>query len=334
MIHRDIARRLTTLGLLLASSAQAAQAQAPSFGPLTYEEGGPLNSISYNPMTERLETVARGQWGADLWLGYSNLFEQDSAATHELFFDMERLTTVFTVRRGVSDRLEVGGRLAFATTGGGILDSFIIWWHEKLNLGNANRERYPRDDYAERFEGPDNLLLIDVASRKFGLENVRLFTKWHALSSEDGRSGLSLKAVASIPRGRNRVGVDRADVALVVIGRMARNRWYFHGTAAGSTLRSTLELDGILRSGTAFFMLGAERSLGEGYSALVQYSVSTPVFRGFRNREVDQPSANLIMGVAGRWGTDWRWEASFQEDLPADTPAIDFTLGLRLSRVW
>jgi len=41
-----------------------------------------------------------------------------------------------------------------------------------------------------------------------------------------------------------------------------------------------------------------------------------------------------VFGLAGRVGSVWSWEASFQEDIPADAPAIDFTLGVRLSRVW
>ena len=41
-----------------------------------------------------------------------------------------------------------------------------------------------------------------------------------------------------------------------------------------------------------------------------------------------------VYGLSGSFGDGWRWDASFQEDLPADTPAIDFTLGLRLSKRW
>jgi hypothetical protein len=38
--------------------------------------------------------------------------------------------------------------------------------------------------------------------------------------------------------------------------------------------------------------------------------------------------------MSGALGERWRWDASFQEDLPSDTPAIDFTVGLRVSRSW
>ena len=43
---------------------------------------------------------------------------------------------------------------------------------------------------------------------------------------------------------------------------------------------------------------------------------------------------NLVFGATGRVGESWRWDASFQEDIPADTPAVDFTIGLRVSRSW
>ena len=80
--------------------------------------------------------------------------------------------------------------------------------------------------------------------------------------------------------------------------------------------------------------IAAERSLGERVSAVVQYSLATPVVRGIGNPEVDWPSGNLVFGVTGRSGEKWRWDVSFQEDIPVDSPAIDFTLGLRVSRSW
>ena len=101
----------------------------------------------------------------------------------------------------------------------------------------------------------------------------------------------------------------------------------------------TLVLD---RLGIARFVIGGnslggfavERSLGRSVAAILQYQLSWPMLEGFGHRELDWPSSNLVVGAAGRWGEAWRWDASFQEDLPADTPAIDFTLGLRVSRRW
>ena len=172
--------RLTPAILLLAVPL-GASAQSPSHGPLTYEEGSPLQRISYTAMMEDAAITSRGTVVADLWLGFSNIFEQDSTATHVLFLDMERLVSALTVRWGAIDRLE----------------------------------------------------------RSFG-----------------------------------------------------------------------------------------------AFSAVVQYQIQSPVLESFHHRELDRSPANVIVGLSGGVGERWRWDASFQEDMPADTPAIDLTLGLRVSRSW
>jgi len=76
--------------LLLASPASLC-AQISPLGPLTAEEGSPLQRLAYTPMTEGVDPVGVGRLKADLWLGYSNIFEQDSAAGHNMYLDLERL---------------------------------------------------------------------------------------------------------------------------------------------------------------------------------------------------------------------------------------------------
>jgi hypothetical protein len=311
-----------------------ALAQRPSFGPLTWEEGSPLQRIAHTPALEPADVIGRGRISADLWLGYSNIFEQDSSATHRLFLDTERLLTAATVRWGVSDRLEVGGRLTLETTGGGVLDSFVEWYHERLGFGQANRDRFPKDSYAQRLSdgGPDPLL--DLRRRTMGLDDLQLFAKWSAASSRNGRSALSLKGTARLPGRSNASGAERADAALVALGRLAAGSWYVHAMLGAGVVRVPPALQPFVRGTSAFFGLAAERSLGENWSALAQYQIASPLLRGFDHRELDWPASNLILGLAGRWGEDWSWDASFQEDLPADTPAIDFTVGFRITRTW
>ena len=159
------------LGLLFAPPIVA---QVTVFGPLTSEEGGPLQRISYTPVTERAVTLAPGVLSTDVWLGLSNIFEQDSADTHDLLMDMERLLSTTTVRYGVIEGLEIGGRLTFETTGGGVLDSFISGWHTKFSLGNANRERYASDEFDQRLKSAHNVVLLDAGQRTFVLEDMAL----------------------------------------------------------------------------------------------------------------------------------------------------------------
>ena len=309
-------------------------AQRPSFGPLTWEEGAPLQRVSSTPAFESADITARGAVSAEIWLGYSNIFEQDSSATHVLFLDTERILTAATVRWGVSERIEVGGRVTLETTGGGTLDSFVHWYHERLGFGQANRDRFPRDGYAQRLSDGGPTMYLDVRRRTLGIEDLQLFAKWSAATSGDGRSTLSVRATARLPGQSNRLAAERADATLVALSRLGAGSWYLHGMLGTGVVRASPELEPILRDAHAFFGLAAERSLGASLAAIVQYQVASPLLRGFEHREIDWPSSNLILGLAGRWGEEWSWDASFQEDLPADTPAIDFTVGLRITRTW
>ncbi len=320
--------------LLTLSPAGALRAQQPSFGPLTWEEGAPLQRISVMPTMEGADIVRPGELSADLWLGFSNIFEQDSADTHDLFLDMERLLTTVTLRWGAVERLELGGRLTFETTGGGVLDSFVLWYHELLGFGQANRDRFPSHAYEERLADGSGMLIQDAGPRTLGLEDARLFLKWRAARSADGRSVLSLKAIGRFPAQSRRVGRRSVDVALVGLARQGMGSWYLHGMVGGSIARPSPELDRVVRGGAAFFSVALERSFGSSVAGVIQYHLSSPLLHGFRHRELDGVASNLVLGLAGRWGEDWSWDVGFQEDIPADTPAIDFTLGLRVSRTW
>jgi hypothetical protein len=251
-----------------------------------------------------------------------------------VFIDTERLLSAVTMRWGATERLEVGGRVTLETTGGGVLDSFVHWYHERLGFGQANRDRFPRDQYAQRLTDGAGTTYVDLEQRTFGLADVQVFAKWSAIRPASGGAALALRATARIPTRANRVATDRADGVVVALGRLGDGPWYFHGLLGAGLVRAAPEIDPALRGASAFFGMAVERSLGQGVAAVAQYQLSTPVLDGFGHRELGWPSSNLVLGAAGRWGDDWTWDASFQEDVPADTPAIDFTLGLRVSRRW
>ena len=312
-----------------------APATVPAFGPLTAEEGSPLQRIAYTATAEGADVVAPGSVSAGVWLGVSNIFEQDSASTHLLFLDLERLTTALTVRVGVWEGLEVGGRLTLESTGAGVLDAAIHWWHERLGFGQANRDRFPAGAYRQRLEDGSGRVLLDARPRTLALDEIRVFAKWRAAAAADGRSVLALRATTRVPVTSDLFGSESADLALAALGRVALGSWYAHGMLGASTVRaSAAELDARLDDSAAFLMLGVERSLGSSVAAVVQWSIASAVLRGFHDRELDRAPSNLVLGLAGRAGDAWRWDVSFQEDVPADTPAVDFTLGLRLSRTW
>lgn len=314
--------------------APSARAQQPSFGPLTYEEGAPLQRLGFTAAMEDADPVPAGAWALELVNAYSNVFEQDSTATHVLFLDMERLITGLTVRWGAAESIEIGARLTLETTGPGVLDGLVMGWHERLGLGQANRDRFDQDQYRQWLADGDGAVFIDKPRQTFGLHDARLSVKWRAWRSEDGRSALSLRSVARLPAVDDARGNAHVDGALMALWRQGVGSWYVHGMAGASGTRPSDRLDPVLRASSFFGGLGVERSLGGSVAALGQFQVQSAALRSFDHREIDRAPTNLILGLAGRFGDAWSWDASFQEDVPADTPAVDFTATIRLTRHW
>jgi hypothetical protein len=315
-------------------SPSAASAQRPSFGPLTSEEGSPLQRISYTAMMEDADVVQPGALSIEVWNGFSNIFEQDSSSTHVLFLDLARLISTVTLRWGASETLEFGGRVTLETTGAGVLDGVIVDWHDRFGFGNANRDRFPEGGYQQRLTDAQGTTYLDVGRRRLGLDDIRAFAKWRALRSSDARSILSLRAEARVPLHADLSGDERTDFGLAVLGRLGVGGWYTHLMLGGATIRASQAAASILDSSSRFLTLALERSLGSSVAGVVQFQAQSAVLRSFEHRELDRAPTNLLFGLAGRFGDSWSWDASFQEDIPSDTPAVDFTVGLRVGRTW
>ena len=311
-----------------------AAGQQPSFGPLTSEEGAPLQRFTYTPMMEGAEVTGEGEFSVELWNRWSNIFEQDSSATHVLFVDMERLLTAVSIRWGASSTVEVGARVTFETSGGGVLDGPIVSWHDLFGFGNANRDRFPEEQHRVVLRNAADDVLLAGSTRNLGLSDVRLAGKWNAARSADARSLLSLKMDVRIPGDTNLAADERADAALMALGRLGVGSWYLHAMMGASAHRVPPELAGVARGGGAFLTVAVERSLGSRLAALVQLEAQTAALTTFEHRELDRAPTNLVLGLAGAIGDSWNWNASFQEDVPADTPAIDFTVALAVRRTW
>ncbi|MCG6957544.1 MAG: DUF3187 family protein [Gemmatimonadetes bacterium] len=301
-------------------------------GPLGTEEGSPLQRLGYTPMIEAPEPVEQGRLRTDVWMGYSNIFEQDSSTMAILYLDTERLLTALTVRYGLADQLEVGLRTTFETDWGGFLDGFIVGFHDALHLGTRNERNFPRGVYSETLQSADGRMLLDIPRNAVGPTDLRVFAKWGVVSGSRGT--FSLRALTRIPTRRLTVGSERTDVAGMAMGWLSWRGWYLHGMAGGATVRRAADTRDVLRSRTWFGMLGAERPFREGLSGVVELTGQTQILRSFHDNDISGAPTNLIAGVVGRTKSGWRWELGMQEDLPPRGPSIDFTVQLALSRTW
>lgn len=315
--------------------AQSAPPRAAPLGPLTSEEGAPLQRLGHTPAVEGALPTAPGSLRADLWVGYGSVWEQDSTAVADLFLDLERVITTLTVRAGLAEGLEAGARATLERTGGGFLDGAVMGFHRFVGAGDRNRPDYPRNAYGQWLRDADGTLLVDVPDRTAPtLEDVRLFAKGRLAGSDDGRRSLAARVEVRVPTAANTVGEERADVALLLTGHTPWRGWFLHALAGATTVRRSPELEGVLRTRQWTGMVGAERPLRDGLSLVAQLTGSTPLLRSFGDHDVDGAPTNVVFGIVGRTRGGWRWEAAMQEDVPARGPSNDFTLQISLGRTW
>jgi len=319
----------------LAWAPPAVHGQLPSLGPLTSEEGAPLQRLGLTPTMEGVTLTPRGALRADVWMGYASIWEQDSSSVANVFLDMERVLAAATLRAGVTEAIELGARATLERTSGGFLDESVMRFHRLLRMGDRNRPDYPRNQYGQWLRDGDGTLLVEISERsRPTLVDVRLFAKGSLYASADGRRALALKAEVRVPSAHNVAGSERSDVALTAMGLTAWRGWYLHALLGGTTVRRSPELADVLRSRQWVGMLGVERPLRSGLSAVAQLTGSTPLLREFGDHDVDGAPTNLVFGLVGRTRGGWRWEVGIQEDVPARGPSTDFTLQVALGRAW
>lgn len=315
------------------SAATVRSPPPPPLGPLTAEEGAPLQRLGLTPMVEMADPVGAGAFRTEMWVAYTNVFEQDSAATHNLYLDMERVLTALTLRYGVTDRLEVGGRATLESTFGGILDPVVVALHDLLRMGSGNRDLYPEGAYGQRLEENGDVL-VDIERRSLALDEVRFFGKWLLHAGSDGSSAVAVRGEVRVPTRTNHIGAESTDVGLVLLGRNRWRRLHLHGMLGGTTVRSSPELARLLNQAQYFAMAGGEYPFSTSLSGVLEFTLSSPLVRDFGNRDVDGHLSNAVFGVVYRTGGGWRWEVAMQEDVPPWGPSLDFTLQLGVSRSW
>ena len=295
-------------------------------GPLVVGERNPLFNLFYVPHAEQASPLPQGQWLFEVGNGYANIFERSGNLEYFEELDLEMVTTEIAFRRGLKNRWEIGGRVPFHSFFGGALDHFIEEFHDTLSLPNDTRDERPQNAYNYlffRYEGP---VYAQVGKQQFEPGGPTFFVKY-GLNS---RNPMSLRATIKAPLGDDALDSGKTDVALEFLGATTMGRTRFHAMASLFTLNAPDHWDGVNNDAALFLSATLERPW-RGLSLLVQLDGSTPYFRNTGLTNLDDPTTNLILGVAGRSGkTDW--QVSFAEDITGQGPAVDFTLALHLKR--
>jgi hypothetical protein len=313
---------------------QEISALPASFGPLRTSERNPLYHLFLTPVVRGADVEARGSTWLQLANAYSNIFEYNSSALVRQRFDLERLSTTLTLLHGLLPGLEVGLQVGVQHSWSGFLDPFIQGVHGAFGLPNADREKVPNNLYRVRLTGAgaEGPVYLDLPGGT-ALEAPRVLAGWRLLGGPGSSHVLSLRGVVKLPMGEAPASTGRSDAALLVASRHSWRRVHLHLSVGGVALDPTSELEPLVRSQALLASAALEVSVARSASLLAQFSGGSRYTRGAGFPELDRPPVNFGVGAAGRWG-GWGWQVSFSEDLPPNSPSVDFTLDLQVSRRW
>ena len=320
--------RSIVFALLLLVGPVGLAAQAIGNGPFRVPEQHPIYGFFLTPRPERADLLPAESVEVAFRTTYSNVFEFARREGIEATFDYERWTNTAEVVWAPRDDLEIGVRSSLVTGWGGFLDGLVQWYHQRLNLPNGDREDVENGDFEVSLVARGDSL-VSIGSGTHVADPV----VWVALPIFRGRKALSARASVKVPVGSDAWSSGRADVAVQLDGRHVFTNWATYGAVAVGTINAGTRLEGYTASSAVSLHLGVERRLGETWAVMAQLQGSSPFLRDLGHPELDRVPVNLGVGFTGRTRSGWLWQAAFTEDVRPDSPAVDFTIDLHVSRV-
>lgn len=320
-------------GLLLAALAApgaplAGQAPGLGHGPFRVPEQNPIYALFLTPRPESGRIAESGTVEVAWRSTYSNVFEFSRNDDVDSVFDYERWTNTFDLVWALRTGVELGIRSSVLTGYGGVLDGLVQWWHQRLDLPNGDREDVENGDFSSTLVARGDTL-VDLPRGTWLADPV----VWVGIPLLRGRQALAARVSLKVPVGSDEYSSGRPAVALQIDGHHMFTRWATYAGLAVGTLGFEGALEPYVRGAHATLHLGLERRLGDSWSVLAQLQGSSPFLEGVGHPELDRFPINLGVGFAGETGSGWRWQAAFTEDVRSNSPGVDLSLDLHLSRV-
>ena len=175
----------------------------------------PFVNIFGVPAFEGASVAGKGVSRYRVGFDVANHADIGEIGSEAIVIDGESYFLELTLKRGISERLEVGLAVPVVSHRGGILDEAIYRWHDWLGLSNTKRER-PSNELLFSYDNQSNIDFA-LASSGTGIGDIRI-TAGYALASAQGLDGIDLtfRSTLKLPTGDpdQLHGSGAADVAL------------------------------------------------------------------------------------------------------------------------
>lgn len=307
--------------------------QGATLAPLATRNQSPLIQIFGLPATGDSRLPDAGQISAELTLDQASHNTSSNSSTENILLDGETTRVELSLRRSLSERMEIFLVLPWVSYQGGFLDDFVIDWHDTFGLPQGGRDTSPRDRLLYRYSrnGVNQLLFDESAS---GIGDIRLGAAWSLLP----QGAATLNASLKLPTGKESelLGSGSTDLALWLSGRRAdttpNNRWALWGAAGVLGMTEGDVLSDQQRPLVGFGSLGAGWKPFDVVEFKLQLDGHTPFYKNSDLPQLADASLQLAIGGAILLGNNTTLDIAVTEDIATDTsPDVVFHLRLGMS---
>ena len=304
--------------ILLVAGLTACAHGVPYRGPVPTRNQHPAQLTVLQMDAASAGVLPAGEVSARLDAAYSSMFLGGTGSSNSFSMDGEILRTGLKTRVGLGRNLELGAELAFGHTTGGVLDGFLIGWHDALLLPDQDRDTAPRNRFrVEAFR--QGQLAYELREESARLMDLPLSLTWNILPPEIDSFGLAVRGAVELPIGDEERGFGNGEIdyALGLLGEW-RTSWAAFTGFAQHTFAGTPDLAeaaGLEFGDVSALGLGAEVPLGADVAALLQLQWETSALRNLDFDRVSREQLILWLGGRVRLGSDLYLEFAAGEDL-------------------
>lgn len=265
----------------LATQADLTSSSPEGLGHLVIRSVSPGHFLRPNAAYPDVEPLARGQWqlriGATLgnvWLNRPEGYQIDG----------EWINTDLVLSHAVTESIRVSIGLPIMQRGGGFADAAIESFHKTFNLGNANRENYPRNQVRMEVLGPGGERFL-VEESAWGIGDIPIYVSSRLTHPNLPHSALFLQMGVTLPTG------DESELfglghllwggSLFVFHRLGESPW--HVFAGGSLSHApTRHFVGItMHREETSGLVGLQYRISESTALIIQYLATSPVAKDY-----------------------------------------------------
>lgn len=203
---------------------------------------------------------------------------------HTYLIDGEWLVADLTLTHALSDNFRLSAGFPIVGRFGGFGDGAIEWFHRTVGVGNADREKFPRNQFHLRMVGPNGRIVEDHED-SWGIGDIPFYGTVIIRPHRGSGPVLFANLGFTVPTGdEGRLeGLGRLlwGGSALAFQRLGRSAWVAYGGASFSYAQSRKLADIELRSEEFGFLAGLRFEISPRTALLVQYLGTSPVAHSY-----------------------------------------------------